>query len=199
MAGAGLEPDMLTTIIRRYPGFTWGNAEFINPETFRDKGVDAAVREAYRTRDLEYALKNMGEFINPETLEREGKAAAVREAYDDMRFARAVRSAARGRGSSELRRALEEEVVRPPMPNTTGLSRKEKDKVKSAYYRRVAELERRHELYWRRQIWRILHPDAPESEWKASEERRRATRKGTHKRVGGARRRTARRPARTQI
>ncbi|NDE15517.1 hypothetical protein EBZ80_11360 [bacterium] len=160
MAGAEFEPDMLTRIMARYPGFTWANAEFINPETLKREGLEAAVREAYRDRNLAYA----------------------------------VRAATVGRRSSELRRALEEELPRPPKPNVAGLSRKEKDKVMDAYYQGIAKAERRAELYWRRQIWRALHPDAPEAEWAASEERRRSRlRKSTAKRGGSRQRKTQRR------
>jgi hypothetical protein len=159
MAGAEFEPDMLTQIIARYPGFTWANAEFINPETLKRNGVEAAVREAYRDRNLAYAVG----------------AATV------------------GRSHSELHRALEEVLPRPPKPDVTGLTRKEKEKVMDAYYRYIAKMERRHELYWRRPIWKALHPDGTEAAWAASEERRRAARTAaTHKR-GGGRRRTHRR------
>lgn len=154
MAGADFEPDMLTQIITRYPGFTWANAEFINPETLKREGVEAAVREAYRDRNLSYA----------------------------------VRAATVGRRSSELRRALDEELPRPPKPNVAGLSRKEKEKVMDAYYQRIAKAERRAELYWRREIWKALHPGAPEAAWETSEERRRSRlRKSTAKRGGGKR------------
>ena len=160
MTSATFEPDMISRIIERYPGFTWPDAEYINPETFRREGIDKAVSEAWKNRNLNLT----------------------------------VHSAIRGATVSELRRALNEEMPRPPKPNTSGLSRKEKERVMDAYYRMVAQAERRRELYWRRPIWMALHPGSKEEDWRASEARRRASEArrratATAKRSGGGRHR----------
>lgn len=126
MAAGRFEPDMLMEILAEHPGFAWANAEFINPETLRREGVNAAVREAYRDRNLAYA----------------------------------VRGTMVGRSPSEMRPVLEYEIPRPPKPNVAGLPRKEKEKVMDAYYRRIAEMERRANLYLRRPLLRGIYAGA---------------------------------------
>lgn len=139
MAAGRFEPDMLTEILAEHPGFAWANAEFINPETLRREGINAAVREAYRDRNRAYAVRGAIMRMSP----------------------------------SEMRPVLNYDVPRPKKPNVTGLTRKEKEKVMDAYYRRIAEMERRANLYLRRPLLRGIYAGATGENIRELEEARR--------------------------